>query len=336
MVLSMLTVTMAFFSKVGSILKQSVSKQITTQFSASNPSFYQALRCMSSSKLFIGGIFVVNAGLSYAVDDTSLREAFSHYGEVIEAKVIFDRESNRSRGFGFVTFASTEEASSAIQAMDGQAGFVGEAGGLIFMVSNDFHGRRVRVNYAAERQPRQFGGGGYGGGGYGGGGGFGGGGYGGGGFGAAGGSPYGGSGGGYDGGQNYSVGNNGGYGGGAPAGGQYGGGSGGFGGGGANFGEGSAGGFGSGSNVNSYSGNYGVGSRGGGSDSFFSGGSSSSNVTADTGFGGSGFGEEGSGLSYGGSEQLGDGAANAAKDDAGDFYSSEPLEGNSDDYVKRA
>lgn len=301
---------MAFFSKVGSILKQSVSKQITTQFSASNPSFYQALRCMSSSKLFIGG-------LPYAVDDTSLREAFSHYGEVIEARVIFDRESNRSRGFGFVTFASTEEASSAIQAMDGQ----------------DFHGRRVRVNYAAERQPRQFGGGGYGGGGYGGGGGFGGGGYGGGGFGAAGGS-YGG--GGYDGGQNYSIGNNGGYGGGAPAGGQYGGGSGGFGGGGANFGEGSAGGFGSGSNVNSYSGNYGVGGRGGGSDSFFSGGSSSSNVTADTGFGSSGFGAEGSGLSYGGSEQLGDGAANAAKDDAGDFNSSEPLEGNSDDYVKRA
>lgn len=195
---------MAFFSKVGNILKQSVSKQITSQISASNPAIYQALRCMSSSKLFIGG-------LPYAVDDTSLRDTFSQYGEVVEARVIIDRESNRSRGFGFVTFSSTEEASSAIQALDGQ----------------DFHGRTVKVNYAADRAPRQFGGGGYGGGGYGGGG-------------YGGGVGYGG-GGGYGGGQNYGGGNSGGYGGGSPSGGQYGGDGGGDGGG-ASFGGGSGGG----------------------------------------------------------------------------------------------
>ncbi|KAL9239458.1 hypothetical protein vseg_013777 [Gypsophila vaccaria] len=72
---------MAFLSRVGSILKQSVSKQIGSQIgtkiSPSNPSIYQALRCMSSSKIFVGG-------LPYAVDDSSLRQTFSQYGEVIE------------------------------------------------------------------------------------------------------------------------------------------------------------------------------------------------------------------------------------------------------------
>ncbi|KAH9609490.1 hypothetical protein KSS87_018703 [Heliosperma pusillum] len=187
---------MAFLSRVGSILKQSVTKQIgvVSQISASNPSIYQALRCMSSSKLFIGG-------LPYSVDESGLRNTFSQYGEVIDAKVIIDREQNRSRGFGFITFASTEEASSALQAMDGQ----------------DLQGRRVRVNYATERAPRSFGGGGFGSGGgsyggggqqnYGGGGGFGGGQYG------------GGNSGGYGGGQYGGGGNSGGYGGGYPSGG---------------------------------------------------------------------------------------------------------------------
>ncbi|OVA00807.1 RNA recognition motif domain [Macleaya cordata] len=111
---------MAFISKVGNILKQSVSKHFNSELSASNPSIFQAIRCMSSSKLFIGG-------LSYNTDDTSLRDAFAAHGEVIEARVIMDRETGRSRGFGFVSFTSIGEASSAIQAMDGQ----------------ELHGRRV-------------------------------------------------------------------------------------------------------------------------------------------------------------------------------------------------
>ncbi|KAK6129137.1 hypothetical protein DH2020_037115 [Rehmannia glutinosa] len=105
---------MAFLNRVGNLLKHSASKNVTLGFSASNASLLQAVRSMStSSKLFVGG-------LSYSTDEMSLREAFSQYGEVVEARVILDRETGRSRGFGFVTFTSTEAASSAIQAFDGQ------------------------------------------------------------------------------------------------------------------------------------------------------------------------------------------------------------------------
>ncbi|XP_062116712.1 glycine-rich RNA-binding protein blt801-like [Humulus lupulus] len=178
---------MAFFSKLGNILRQSAAKQISSEVSPFKLSMSQAVRCMcsmASSKLFIGGI-------SYQTDEQSLREAFAKYGEIVDARIIVDRDTGRSRGFGFVTFTSSEEASSAIQALDGQ----------------DLHGRRVRVNYATDRRAG-FGGGG---------GGYGGGGYGGGGY---GGGSYGGGGGSYGGG-GYSGGG-GGYGGGA-AGGSYGG-----------------------------------------------------------------------------------------------------------------
>ncbi|MCO4773909.1 MAG: RNA-binding protein, partial [Deltaproteobacteria bacterium] len=80
------------------------------------------------SKLFIGG-------LAWATDDNSLRAACEAYGTVTEAKVITDRETGRSRGFGFVTFSSNEEAAAAIAGMDGQ----------------DLDGRSVRVNDAQER-----------------------------------------------------------------------------------------------------------------------------------------------------------------------------------------
>ncbi|KAM7478222.1 hypothetical protein LguiA_026435 [Lonicera macranthoides] len=55
-----------------------------------------------------------------ATDDTGLREAFGKYGEVVEARVVVDRETGRSKGFGFVTYATPDDASSAIQALDGQ------------------------------------------------------------------------------------------------------------------------------------------------------------------------------------------------------------------------
>lgn len=143
---------MAFLRKAGSILKQTTSRHINSEIRGANPSVLQMLRFMSSSKVFVGG-------LSYATDDQSLGEAFNKYGAVCEARVIIDRESGRSRGFGFVTYESAEQASAAIQALDGQ----------------ELHGRRVRVNYATEK-PRGFGGG-YGAGGFGGGGSYGGGGY---------------------------------------------------------------------------------------------------------------------------------------------------------------
>ncbi|KAK7340633.1 hypothetical protein VNO77_21342 [Canavalia gladiata] len=146
---------MAFINKIGNLMKNSALKHVNQEFSVSSSSVFQTIRSMSSAKLFVGGI-------SYSTDDMSLREAFARYGEVIDARVIMDRETGRSRGFGFITFATSEDASSAVQGLDGQ----------------DLHGRRIRVNFATERSRPGFGGGGggYGGGGYGGGG-YGGGGY---------------------------------------------------------------------------------------------------------------------------------------------------------------
>ncbi|ONK75757.1 uncharacterized protein A4U43_C03F20210 [Asparagus officinalis] len=103
---------MVFSNKLGSLFKQAVN--------ASNSSVLQAIRCMSSSRLFVGG-------LSYGTDDQSLREAFASFGEVTEARVILDRETGRSRGFGFVSFTSTEEASSAMSGLDGKVLTIGRS-----------------------------------------------------------------------------------------------------------------------------------------------------------------------------------------------------------------
>lgn len=140
-------------------------------------------------KLFVGGI-------AWATTNEGLREAFERFGEVEDARIITDRDTGRSRGFGFVTFQDDDAAQAAIQEMDGE----------------ELDGRRLRVNEANERRPGGGGGGGHrggGGGGYrggnrggGGGGGYRGGGGGGGGYrGGGGGGGYGdGGGGGYGGG----------------------------------------------------------------------------------------------------------------------------------------
>ncbi len=106
-----------------------------------------------SMKLFVGG-------LSFNTDNDGLRRGFEKFGEVVDAAVIMDRDTGRSRGFGFVTFANGTDGKAAIEGMDGR----------------DFDGRTVRVNEAQERAPRSGGGGGGGGYGGGGGGGYGGGG----------------------------------------------------------------------------------------------------------------------------------------------------------------
>jgi len=101
------------------------------------------------NKLFVGG-------LSWDTDDSSLRDAFLPHGEVLEAKVILDRDSGRSRGFGFVTMGDAAAAAAATEALDGQP----------------LDGRNVRVNEAQERSRGggRGGRGGHGGGGGGGGG----------------------------------------------------------------------------------------------------------------------------------------------------------------------
>jgi RNA recognition motif-containing protein len=147
------------------------------------------------NKLYVGN-------LAYSVRDESLQAAFSQFGSVSSAKVMMDRETGRSKGFGFVEMGSDAEAQAAINGMNGQS----------------LEGRPVVVNEARPREERPggFGGGGGsrggGGGGYGGGGGGGGGGYGGGG-GGGGRSPYGGGGGRGGGGGGYGGGGGGGRGG---------------------------------------------------------------------------------------------------------------------------
>ncbi|KTF86969.1 hypothetical protein cypCar_00033915 [Cyprinus carpio] len=65
-------------------------------------------------KLFIGG-------LSYDTTEQSLEEAFSKYGSIAKVDVIRDRETDRSRGFGFVTFENPEDAKDAMAAMNGKS-----------------------------------------------------------------------------------------------------------------------------------------------------------------------------------------------------------------------
>jgi len=122
-----------------------------------------------SSKLFVGG-------LAWATHDETLKAHFETCGEVTDAKVIMERDSGRSRGFGFVTFADEAGATKAREELNG----------------SDLDGRSIRVDSATERPPRGGGGGGGGGGRRGGGGDYGGGGGGGYGGGGGGGGGYGG------------------------------------------------------------------------------------------------------------------------------------------------
>src|SRR5437762_9244729 len=96
-----------------------------------------------SSKIYVGG-------LPYATTDAQLQEIFSAHGTVESARVITDKFTGRSRGFGFVEMSSSEEAQKAIQALNG----------------TDLDGRNLTVNEARPQERRSgFGGGGGGGGG---------------------------------------------------------------------------------------------------------------------------------------------------------------------------
>lgn len=90
-----------------------------------------------ATKLYIGN-------LSYQTTDASLQAAFSQAGSVVSARVIMDKETGRSRGFGFVEMSSEEEAQAAIDMWNGK----------------DLDGRDLRVNIARpmeDRPPRRFG-----------------------------------------------------------------------------------------------------------------------------------------------------------------------------------
>jgi len=81
-------------------------------------------------------IYVGN--LSYSLSESELRDAFAAYGEVSSVKVLMDRETGRSRGFGFVEMPNQNEAETAIAEINGK----------------DVGGRPLRVNEARPREPR--------------------------------------------------------------------------------------------------------------------------------------------------------------------------------------
>ena len=99
-------------------------------------------------KLYVGN-------LSYQVDSSELEQLFAQHGQVVSAQIINDRDTGRSKGFGFVEMGTDEEAQAAIGALNGQ----------------EHNGRALTVNEARPREDRGGGGGGGGRGGFGGGGG---------------------------------------------------------------------------------------------------------------------------------------------------------------------
>ncbi len=86
---------------------------------------------MDKKKLFVGS-------LPWSLSGQSLRDLFAQYGEIVEAIIISDSMSGRSKGFGFVTFANEEDAQKAQSEMDGK----------------DVEGRKIVVNFAKPREDR--------------------------------------------------------------------------------------------------------------------------------------------------------------------------------------
>ncbi|WOL03895.1 29 kDa ribonucleoprotein A, chloroplastic [Canna indica] len=88
---------------------------------------------VATHKVYVGN-------LSWGVDNLALATLFGEQGKVLDARVVYDRESGRSRGFGFVTYGSAEEVDNAIASLDG----------------TDFDGRSIRVTVAEPKPRHQF------------------------------------------------------------------------------------------------------------------------------------------------------------------------------------
>ncbi|KAM7498344.1 hypothetical protein LguiA_022758 [Lonicera macranthoides] len=123
-------------SLINYVARKLLSSLHSPSLSSSNWRYYSSSSLPSSSnsspppnnKLFV-------AGLSWSVDEKSLQEAFSSFGEVTEVRIMYDKETGRSRGFGFVNFSKENDASCAKDAMDRKA----------------FLGRPLRISFALEK-----------------------------------------------------------------------------------------------------------------------------------------------------------------------------------------
>ncbi|KAL2643822.1 hypothetical protein R1flu_011409 [Riccia fluitans] len=94
----------------------------------------RVVRNDSPNKVFIGN-------LAWGVDDVALKQLLSEYGQVVEAKVVHEKDTGRSRGFAYVTMSNGDEVETAIQALDGA----------------EYDGRILRVNRAIDRPERKAG-----------------------------------------------------------------------------------------------------------------------------------------------------------------------------------
>lgn len=86
-----------------------------------------------ANKLYVGN-------LNYRTEQESLRSLFTQFGDVVSAVILTDRDTGRSRGFGFVEMSDADSASAAIEALNG----------------SEFEGRMLKVNAAREREDRGF------------------------------------------------------------------------------------------------------------------------------------------------------------------------------------
>lgn len=109
---------------------------------SSSPTLFSWRRAFSEAKIFVGG-------LSFRTTEDGLRDAFAVHGEVSDVRIITDRETGRSRGFGFVTYFNESDAETALSKLQG----------------HNLDGRAIRVDRASARPPpSRAAGGGFGGG----------------------------------------------------------------------------------------------------------------------------------------------------------------------------
>lgn len=112
--------------------------EINGRFLTVNKAAPRGSRAERPPRTFEPSFRIYVGNLPWQVDDARLEEVFSEHGKVVDARVVFDRETQRSRGFGFVTMSSETEVNDAIAALDGQS----------------LDGRAIRVNVAEERPRR--------------------------------------------------------------------------------------------------------------------------------------------------------------------------------------